>query len=77
MSAFPDTPVTLLARMAAQVTGQTDENVKFIVPLIENSAQITTDAPFAKRRIFFITGGFAAEEYTFTPSGSKTELTFR
>lgn len=26
MSAFPDTPVTLLARMAAQVTGQTDES---------------------------------------------------
>lgn len=26
MSVFPDTPVTLLARMAAQVTGQTDES---------------------------------------------------
>lgn len=64
-------------KITCEVTGQTDENVKFIVPVVENSAQILTNTPFSKRRIFFLTGGFAAEEYTFTPSENKTELTFR
>lgn len=48
MSAFPDTPVTLLARLAAQVTGEDEANwarfADLYVPAIRNFAERRGDA---------------------------------
>ncbi|MCQ2461801.1 MAG: hypothetical protein MJ177_00160 [Clostridia bacterium] len=41
------------------------DGVKFILPIIENTAQLFSDSPCHKEKIFFLTGGFAADEYTF------------
>lgn len=38
----------------------------FVLPLVAGSGTLTTNAPFAKENIFFLTGGFAAEEYAFS-----------
>ena len=41
-----------------------DENVKFILPLI--AGEMRTENAFTKEPVFFLTGGFAAEEYAFS-----------
>ena len=46
--------------------GSAGENVRFILPIIENTGEILTTAPYTKEPVFFLTGGFAAEEYTFS-----------
>ncbi len=40
------------------------ENVRFVLPLI--IGDIETENDFLKEKIFFLTGGFSAEEYTFS-----------
>ena len=39
--------------------------VRFVLPVVEDTATVQTENCFEKRRVFFLTGGFAAEEYSF------------
>ena len=42
-----------------------NENIKFVMPIIVNSALVFTENRYEKQPIFFLTGGFMADEYTF------------
>ena len=42
------------------------EGVRLVLPLVRNASAIVTQSRFEKRPIFFLTGGFAAEEYAFS-----------
>ena len=42
-----------------------NETVRFVLPVVENSGAVKTENRFEKRPVFFLTGGFAAEEYSF------------
>ena len=42
------------------------EGVRFVLPILENSGEIKTNNRFEKQPIFFLTGGFSADEYTFS-----------
>lgn len=42
-----------------------NKNIKFILPIIENSASVITDSTYKKEKIFYLSGGFAADEYCF------------
>lgn len=42
-----------------------NENIKLVVPLIGNTVEIQTENKFKSEKIFFLTGGFKADEYTF------------
>ncbi|MCR5484035.1 MAG: hypothetical protein K6F09_00425 [Clostridiales bacterium] len=42
------------------------EGIKFILPIISDSVNIKTEAPNAREKIFFLPGGFSADEYTFS-----------
>ena len=44
---------------------KTDKNISVILPIIENSASVTTDNAYQKEKIYYLSGGFAAEEYRF------------
>ncbi len=46
--------------------GKIGKEVKFVLPLIENSGALHTENRFEKESIFFLTGGFAADEYSFS-----------
>lgn len=46
--------------------GKLEKGIRFVLPLIERTGKIVTKSPFEKEQIFFLTGGFAAEEYTFS-----------
>lgn len=48
--------------------------VKFILPVVEGSGKVLTESPFEKERIFFLPGGFSAEEYAF-PLGEEVTVT--
>lgn len=50
------------------------EGVRFVLPLVEGSGKIVTENRYEKRSVFFLTGGFAAEEYTF-PLGEDLVIT--
>jgi len=41
-------------------------NVRFILPVVEGAGEVITNNPFRKDSIFFLTSGFAADEYTFS-----------
>lgn len=43
-----------------------ESDIKFVLPIIENRAEIETENKYKKRKIFFLTGGFSADEYTFS-----------
>lgn len=40
-------------------------DANFVLPIIKNSAEIKTENIYTKRDIFFLTGGFSADEYSF------------
>ena len=40
--------------------------VSFILPVIENTGEVVTENRFGKEKIFFLTGGFSADEYSFS-----------
>ena len=42
-----------------------DPSVSFLLPIVEGGGRIETKNAFTKRPIFFLTGGFAAQEYCF------------
>ncbi len=42
-----------------------NEETRFILPIVKNSGSVITKHKAQKRSIFFLTGGFAAEEYSF------------
>ncbi len=44
---------------------QKRNGVRFVLPIIKNTVSIQTNAPYQRRDVFFLTGGFGAEEYTF------------
>ena len=43
-------------------------DIKFVIPIIKNTAKVLTDNRCKKENVFFLTGGFAADEYTFPMS---------
>lgn len=47
-------------------------NAKFILPVISGSAGVITGAAYKKEKIFFLTGGLIADEYTFDASKKLT-----
>ena len=62
-------------KISCEIIGQNGEKIRFIVPVIDNSAKLVSEYACTKRKIFFLTGGFAANEYTFELTAGKTELT--
>ena len=46
--------------------------VRLVIPIIRGTARVNANADYHKRPIFFLTGGFAAEEYTFDLSADVT-----
>ena len=44
--------------------GKLDEKITFVLPLI--AGELKTKCPFTKEPVFFLTGGFSAEEYVFS-----------
>lgn len=46
--------------------GQINGDVRFILPVIRNSVAVETNCEYEKEKIFFLTGGFAADKYVFT-----------
>ena len=44
--------------------GKINEDIKFVLPVVENSGKVETENGFQKEKIFFLTGGFSADEYT-------------
>ncbi|HCJ01796.1 MAG TPA: hypothetical protein DHV31_02770 [Clostridiales bacterium] len=50
----------------------TNESVNLILPVIKGSGELITNNRFTKRSVFFLTGGFAADEYTFPLSQEVT-----
>ena len=46
--------------------GKISEGIRFVLPLIEGTGTLSTKRPYEKTPIFFLTGGFAAEQYTFS-----------
>lgn len=51
--------------VSCRIKGQNAEDIKLIVPVIENSAALFSETPSEKRRIFFLSGGFTATEHSF------------
>ena len=49
-----------------------DDKIKFVLPLIKNTVKPFTSSEYRCCDIFFLTGGFAAEEYTFSLNKSIT-----
>ncbi|MBO4539650.1 MAG: hypothetical protein J5781_05185 [Clostridia bacterium] len=43
-----------------------NEEIKFVLPVIENTGKVLTGNSFEKEKIFFLTGGFSADEYSFS-----------
>ncbi len=44
---------------------QQKSDINFVLPIIKNTAKISTENSFKKEEIFFLTGGFSADEFTF------------
>ena len=42
------------------------EDIRFVLPVIEKTGKVLTENSFGKEKIFFLTGGFSADEYTFS-----------
>ena len=42
-----------------------NETIRFVLPIVEGAGDVKTQNRFDKTPIFFLTGGFAAEEYAF------------
>ena len=51
-------------------------DVRFILPVVEGSGEVLTDAPHTAEPVFFLTGGFAANEYVFS-LGEDVTITLR
>ena len=47
-------------------------NARFVLPLIKGTGEVVTKNSFEKKSVFFLTGGFAADEYTFNGEGDLT-----
>ena len=58
--------------MRVSVTGA--EGMKFVLPLISGRVCIQKGALVKKEQIFFLTGGFIAEEYTIVPDRGEMEF---
>lgn len=58
---FTAKKVTITAKL-----NQHKDGVRFVLPIIKNTVSIQTAAPYQRRDVFFLTGGFGADEYTFT-----------
>jgi len=56
--------------------GKIGKNVRFVLPVVENSGEVITNDRFGKEHIYFLTGGFSADEYTF-PLGEDITITIR
>ena len=39
--------------------------MRLVIPIVKGSARVESDNRYQKRDIFFLTGGFAADEYSF------------
>jgi len=52
--------------------GKINEGIKFVLPVVENSGKVETENGFQKEKIFFLTGGFSADEYTFSLAENVT-----
>ncbi len=62
-------------KVLINVTKSKEKNgVKFILPVIENSAKIFTENKAEKRKIFSLSGGFSAEEFSF-PCDEEIKIT--
>lgn len=48
------------------------KNVRFVLPLVEESGEILTQNPFDQTPIFYLSGGFSATEYAFPLSETVT-----
>ena len=48
------------------------ENVRFVLPIVEDAGKIKTQNRFESSPIFFLTGGFGAEEYAFSLENDLT-----
>ena len=51
-----------------------NENIRFLLPIVEGAGKIETNSPFDASPIFFLTGGFGAKEYAF-PLGEEVTVT--
>ena len=55
---FSDKGVTLTVKAV-------EGKVRLVIPIVKGSARVESDNRYHKRDIFFLTGGFAADEYSF------------
>lgn len=51
-----------------------NDSIRFVLPIVEGAGNIKTQNRFEKAPIFFLTGGFGAEEYSF-PMGEDLTIT--
>ena len=42
------------------------QNARFVLPIVRGAGRVVTENAYEKRPIFFLPGGFAADEYTFS-----------
>lgn len=50
---------------STEISVTSNADAVFVLPIIKNSAEIKTENAYTKRDIFFLTGGFSADEYSF------------
>lgn len=53
--------------ISGQVFGPAAGDARFVLPIIAEDVQVRIDGRFETSRIFFLTGGFGATEYTLAP----------
>ena len=56
--------VTINVSLERNVSG-----IEFILPIVTGSADVVTDADYKKEEIYYLSGGFAADEYRFECRG--------
>ena len=53
--------------ISGQVFGDAAAEARLVLPLVSGALRVETGVLCGQERIFFLTGGFGAEEYTIAP----------
>ena len=69
---FADFTYRFTPNGVAITASKLDKNVRFILPVVENSSEVLTGNAFEQTPIFYLSGGFSANEYAFPLSETVT-----
>lgn len=66
---FTANKVTITAKL-----NQKKDGVRFVLPIVKDTMSVTADAPHQCQEIFFLTGGFGADEYVFSLTEQEIQI---